>query len=56
MIRKDLALVQNEATAHKISLPATAAVLTLFTAGMNQGLSESDYSSIVLTIRKLNGI
>jgi 3-hydroxyisobutyrate dehydrogenase len=56
MIRKDLALVQNEATAHKISLPTTAAVLTLFTTGMNQGLSESDYSSIVLTIRKLNGI
>jgi len=56
MIRKDLALVQNEATARKISLPTTAAVLTLFTTAMNQGLSESDYSSIVLTIRKLNGI
>jgi 3-hydroxyisobutyrate dehydrogenase len=56
MIRKDLALVQNEATAHKMSLPTTGAVHGLFTAGMNQGLSESDYSSIVLTIRRLNGI
>jgi 3-hydroxyisobutyrate dehydrogenase len=56
MIRKDLALVQDEVTAHKMSLPTTGAVLTLFTTGMNQGLSESDYSSIVLTIRKLNGI
>lgn len=56
MIRKDLALVQNEVTVHKMSLPTTGAVLTLFTTGMNQGLSESDYSSIVLTIRKLNGI
>jgi 3-hydroxyisobutyrate dehydrogenase len=56
MIRKDLALVQNEVTAHKMSLPTAGAVHALFTAGMNQGLSESDYSSIVLTIRKLNGI
>jgi 3-hydroxyisobutyrate dehydrogenase len=56
MIRKDLALVQNEVTAHKMSLPTTGAVHALFTAGMNQGLSESDYSSIVLAVRKLNGI
>jgi len=56
MIRKDLALVENEVTAHKMSLPTTGAVHALFTAGVNQGLSESDYSSIVLTIRKLNGI
>jgi len=56
MMRKDLTLVQDEATAKKISLPVTSTVLALYTAAINQGLSELDYSSIALLLQRINGI
>jgi len=56
MMRKDLALVQSEATVYDMSLPIASSVLNLYTSAMNQGLAESDYSSIAMTIRKANGI
>jgi 3-hydroxyisobutyrate dehydrogenase-like beta-hydroxyacid dehydrogenase len=56
MMRKDLTLVQDEATAKKISLPVTSTVLALYTAAVNQGLSELDYSSIALLLQRINGI
>jgi 3-hydroxyisobutyrate dehydrogenase len=56
MMRKDLALVQSEATAYNMSLPIASSVLNLYTLAMNQGLAESDYSSIAMAIRKANGI
>jgi len=56
MMRKDLALVQNEATTYNMSLPVTSSVLNLYTTATNQGLTDSDYSAIALAIRKINGI
>ncbi|MGA3404181.1 MAG: NAD(P)-dependent oxidoreductase [Candidatus Bathyarchaeia archaeon] len=56
MMRKDLALVQDEAIAYNMSLPVASSVLNLYTSAMNQGLTESDYSSIAVAIRKINGI
>jgi len=56
MMRKDLALVQSEATTYKMSLPIASSVLNLYTSAMNQGLADSDYSSIATTIRMTNGI
>jgi len=56
MMRKDLALVQSEATIYNMSLPIASSVLNLYTSAMNQGLTESDYSSIAMAIRKANGI
>jgi 3-hydroxyisobutyrate dehydrogenase-like beta-hydroxyacid dehydrogenase len=56
MIRKDLALIQDEVIRKKISLPVTSTVLALYTAAMNEGLSESDYSSIAVILQKINGI
>ena len=56
MMRKDLALVEEETLINHITLPVSGAVLTLFTAAINQGLSELDYSSIVLLLQKMNGI
>lgn len=56
MMRKDLALVQSEATIYNMSLPIASSVLNLYTSAMNHGLTESDYSSIAMAIRKANGI
>lgn len=56
MMRKDLTLVQDEATGKKISLPVTSTVIALYTAAINQGLSELDYSSIALLLQRINGI
>ena len=56
MMRKDLALVQSEVTAYRMSLPMASSSLNLYTLAMNQGLAESDYSSIATTIRKANGL
>ena len=56
MMRKDLALVQSEATIYNMSLPVASTVLNLYTSAMNQGLTESDYSSIAMAIRRTNGI
>ena len=56
MMRKDLALVQSEATMYNMSLPVASSLLNLYTLAMNHGLAESDYSSIALVIRRANGI
>jgi 3-hydroxyisobutyrate dehydrogenase-like beta-hydroxyacid dehydrogenase len=56
MMRKDLILAQDEATAKKISLPLTSTVIALYAAAINQGLSELDYSSIALLLQRINGI
>ena len=56
MMRKDLALVQEEQLIRRVSLPVTASVLELYTAAMNQGFSKLDYSSIAAMLEKMNGI
>jgi 3-hydroxyisobutyrate dehydrogenase-like beta-hydroxyacid dehydrogenase len=56
MMRKDLALVEEEKLINGISLPVAGTVSALFTAAMNEGLSELDYSSIALMLQKMNGI
>jgi 3-hydroxyisobutyrate dehydrogenase len=56
MMRKDLALVEEEKLVKRISLPVTASVLALFTAAMNEGLSKHDYSSIAVMLEKMNGL
>jgi 3-hydroxyisobutyrate dehydrogenase-like beta-hydroxyacid dehydrogenase len=56
MMRKDLALVQDEATVKRISLPISSEVMALYNAAMNQGLSELDYSSIAVVLQKMNGV
>jgi len=56
MMRKDLALVQSEATAYSISIPVTSAALNLYTAATYQELQNLDYSAIALAIRRVNGI
>jgi len=56
MMRKDLALVEEEKLIKKISLPMTASVLALYTAAMNEGYSKLDYSSIAVLLEKMNGI
>lgn len=56
MMRKDLALIQSEAIINAISLPTASSVLDLFTAGVNQGYGEFDYSYIAKMIQKSNGI
>jgi len=56
MMRKDLTLVQSEAATYHMSLPLASSVLDLYTSAMNQGLTDSDYSSIAMMIRKTNGI
>lgn len=56
MMRKDLALIHSESLLNNISLPLTSTVLDLYTAAMNQGLAELDYSSIVMMLQRLNGI
>ena len=56
MMRKDLALVEEEKLVRRISLPVTASVLALYTAAMNEGFSKLDYSSIAAMLEKMNGI
>ena len=56
MMRKDLILAQDEATAKKISLPIMSTVIALYAAAINQGLSELDYSSIALLLQRINGV
>lgn len=56
MMRKDLILVQEEATVKRISLPVSSTVMALYNAAMNQGLSELDYSSIAVVLQKMNGV
>ena len=56
MMRKDLALVEEEKLIRRISLPVTSSVLALFTAAMNEGFSKLDYSSIAVMLERMNGI
>ena len=56
MMRKDLALVEEEKLIKRISLPVTSSVLALFTAAMNEGFSKLDYSAIAVMLERMNGI
>jgi 3-hydroxyisobutyrate dehydrogenase-like beta-hydroxyacid dehydrogenase len=56
MLLKDLTLAENEATRQKVALPASSLVKQLFTTSVNLGQGEMDFSSIALTLQKLNGI
>jgi 3-hydroxyisobutyrate dehydrogenase-like beta-hydroxyacid dehydrogenase len=56
MLLKDLTLVENQATRQKVALPAGSLAKQLFTTSVNQGQGEMDFSSIALTMQKLNGI
>ena len=56
MLLKDLTLAENQATRQRVSLPAGSLVKQLFTTSVNQGQGEMDFSSIALTLQKLNGI
>jgi len=56
MLLKDLTLAENLATRQKVALPGGSLVKQLFTTSVNQGQGEMDFSSIALTMLKLNGI
>jgi 3-hydroxyisobutyrate dehydrogenase-like beta-hydroxyacid dehydrogenase len=56
MLLKDLTLVENQAARQKVALPVGSLVKQLFTTSVNQGQGEMDFSSIALTLQKLNGI
>jgi 3-hydroxyisobutyrate dehydrogenase-like beta-hydroxyacid dehydrogenase len=56
MLLKDLALAENQATRHKVALPAGSLAKQLFTTSVNLSQGEMDFSSVALTIQKLNGI
>ena len=56
MLLKDLTLVENQATRHNVALPLGSLVKQFFTTSVNQGQGEMDFSSIALTLQKLNGV
>ena len=56
MLLKDLTLAENQATRQKVALPAGSLVKQLFMTSVNQGQGEMDFSSIALTMQKLNGM
>src|SRR5436309_1865826 len=56
MLLKDLTLAENQATRQKVALLAGSLAKQLFTTGVNQGQGEMDFSSIAVTLQKLNGI
>src|SRR5213594_4934613 len=56
MLLKDLTLAEDQATRQKVALPAGSLVKQLFMTCVNQGRGEMDFSSIALTMQKLNGI
>src|SRR2546425_1744597 len=56
MLLKDLTLAENQATRQKVALPGGSLTKKVFTISMNQGHGEMDFSSVALTIQKLNGI
>jgi 3-hydroxyisobutyrate dehydrogenase-like beta-hydroxyacid dehydrogenase len=56
MLLKDLTLAENQATRQRAVLPAGSLAKQLFTTSVNQGQGEMDFSSIALTLQKLNGI
>src|SRR2546425_9228705 len=55
MLLKDLTLAENQATRQKVALPAGSLVKQLFMTCVNQGQGEMDFSSVALTMQKLNG-
>jgi 3-hydroxyisobutyrate dehydrogenase-like beta-hydroxyacid dehydrogenase len=56
MLVKDLTLAENQATRQKVALPVGSLVKQLFMTCVNQGKGEMDFSSVALTMQKLNGI
>ena len=56
MLLKDLTLAENQATRQKVALPVGSLVKQLFTSSVGQGQGEMDFSSIALTLQRLNGI
>jgi 3-hydroxyisobutyrate dehydrogenase-like beta-hydroxyacid dehydrogenase len=56
MLLKDLTLAENLATRQKVALPGGSLVKQLFTTSVNQSQGEMDFSSIALTLQRLNGI
>src|SRR5947209_4864953 len=56
MLLKDLTLAENQATRQKVALLAGSLAKRLFTTGVNQGQGEMNFSSLALTMQKLNGI
>jgi 3-hydroxyisobutyrate dehydrogenase-like beta-hydroxyacid dehydrogenase len=56
MLLKDLTLAENQASRQKVALPTGPLAKELYTTSANQGQGEMDFSSIALTIQKLNGI
>ena len=56
MLLKDLTLAESQATRQKVALPAGSLVKQLFLTCVNQGQGEMDFSSVALTMQKLNGI
>src|SRR5712692_9368293 len=56
MLLKDLTLAENQAARQKVALPAGSLVRQLFMTCVNQGQGEMDFSSVALTMQKLNGI
>ena len=56
MMLKDLTLAENQATRHRVALPGGSIVKQLFMTGANQGQGEMDFTSIALTLQKLNGV
>ncbi len=53
---KDLLLAQDQAKRHGAVLPASTATTELFGIAANLGQAEMDYTSIALTLAKLNGL
>ncbi len=56
MLLKDLTLAENLATRQKVTLPTGSLAKQLYTTSVNQGQGEMDFSSVALTIQKLNGV
>ncbi len=53
---KDLLLADDQAKRHGAVLPASNVTTELFRAAVNLGQAEMDYTSIALTLAKLNGL
>jgi len=53
---KDLFIAQDQARRHEAVLPASTATTELFRTAVNLGQGELDYTSIALTLMKLNGL
>jgi len=56
MLLKDLTLAENQATRQKVALPIGGLVKQVYVTSVNQGQGELDFSSVAVTMLKLNGI